>query len=121
MLLLMINVLQQELSTMSAVLTENDPWSTASQVAHLLGCHPSAVIRWIKRGTVLSGGARLRLEASAIPGGWRIQKSALDRFVEALTADLSRPVEEAAPTPRRPDRARLAAMDASLQEQGFSV
>ena len=72
---------------MSAVLADNERLLTTSEVAHILGCHPSAVIRWIQRGTVLASGARLRLEASAIPGGWRVQRSALDRFLAALTLD----------------------------------
>ena len=72
---------------MSAVQADLEPLLTTSQVAHRLGCAPSACIRWIQKGSVLSNGSRLRLEAIAVRGGWRIRQSALEAFLSALTDD----------------------------------
>jgi hypothetical protein len=49
--------------------------------------HPSSVIRWIVDSVRLSNGARLRLRASRLPGGWRINDDDLRDFVAAVTAD----------------------------------
>jgi excisionase family DNA binding protein len=96
---------------MSAVLTDLEPLLTTSQVAHILGCHPSACVRWIQKGSVLADGTRLKLAAVATPGGWRIRREALDAFLERLTADRGGDPE---PAPKPRQSARMAQMYAGL-------
>ena len=98
--------------------SDHGPLLTPSAVAHLLRCHPSAVIRWITRGTLLSSGARLKLQAFATPGGWRIQGAFLDVFLEAVTADRMQPSDEVVSKPPR-QSARVAEMHTALAAAGF--
>ncbi len=72
---------------MPAVLSDPEAFLTCSQIAHLLGLHPSAPQRWIMKGSVLSSGAREKLQALATPGGWRVKREWLDHFLAVLTAD----------------------------------
>jgi len=104
---------------MPAVQPDLQPLLTTSEIAHILGCHPSAVVRWIQRGTVLSDDTRLRLEAIATPGGWRVHRSALDAYLARLTAD-----RKGAPIPAASTSAnsiRTERLDAALQAAGFSI
>jgi hypothetical protein len=88
-------------------------------IARTHDCHPSAVVRWIQKGTPLSTGSRLRLAAVRTPGGWRVKPEDLDQFLEALTADRLRPgKDEAAPKPA-PKSERVAAMNARLSAAGM--
>jgi hypothetical protein len=103
---------------MSAVLADLEPLLTTSQVAHRLGCAPSACVRWIQKGSVLSNGARLRLEAIATPGGWRIRPSALDAFLAALTDDRAgKPAEAPNMSAKSP---RVVEMHSALAAAGFA-
>jgi hypothetical protein len=70
---------------------------TPVTIARTHDCHPSAVVRWIQKGTPLSTGTRLRLAATRTPGGWRVRREDLEHFLEALTADRLRPGTEQAP------------------------
>ncbi len=102
----------------SAVEADLEPLLTTSQVAHRLGCAPSACVRWIQQGSVLSNGSRLRLEAIAIPGGWRIRQSALDAFLAALTEDRAGKLDDTPkPSAKSP---RVAAMRSALAAAGFA-
>src|SRR4051812_45513222 len=105
---------------MSAVQVQASPErrSTVSEIAHELGCHPSAPVRWIQRGAVLSTGERVKLRAIATPGGWRIRREDLDAFLEVLTADRQRP-EAAAESRPTPKAAHVASMRAGLAANGF--
>jgi hypothetical protein len=88
-------------------------------IARTHDCHPSAVVRWIQKGTPLSTGSRLRLAAVRTPGGWRVRREDLEQFLEALTADRLRPgtVED---TPKStPKTERVARMNAGLAAAGF--
>jgi Helix-turn-helix domain len=102
---------------MSVVQTDLEPLLTTSQVAHILGTHPSACVRWIQKGTLLSRGARLKLEALATPGGWRVRRSALDAFLAALTDDRTGTSTAAPKAPAR--SARVARMNANLASAGL--
>jgi hypothetical protein len=108
----------------SATQHHTDIYDTPTDVARRLSNHPSAPIRWITRGAVLSNGQRLKLQAVRTPGGWRIRRDWLDAFLAALTADRQGGTDtasEAAGRPRHssPDRRRLAALDAGLAQAGF--
>jgi Helix-turn-helix domain len=102
---------------MAAVQADLEPLLTTSQVAHILGTHPSACVRWIQKGTLLSSGARMRLEAVATPGGWRIRRSSLDAFLSALTDDRTDRPTAAATVPAR--SARHARMHSRLAAKGL--
>jgi hypothetical protein len=78
------------------------PVAAAAQL--ILSCrtgaaiHPSTVTRWIVRGVRLRDGRVLKLEARRFPGGWGVTDEAIERFLEALTADRSGgPVPVSAP------------------------
>jgi hypothetical protein len=65
----------------------DEPCLTLCAIARQLDCHPSGPLRWITRGSLLSTGERLRLQAVRTPGGWRVRREDLDRFLSVLTAD----------------------------------
>jgi hypothetical protein len=48
---------------------------------------PSAVTRWISKGTLLGDGSRVKLKATAVPGGWRIDRRDLAAFLSVVTKD----------------------------------
>jgi hypothetical protein len=104
---------------MSAVEADLEPLLTTSKVAHILGCSPQAVVRWIQKGSLLADGTRLYLEAVATPGGWRVRRSALDVYLGRLTADRT---GKSAPesTPAR-QSAREQRLDDALAAAGFSI
>jgi hypothetical protein len=92
---------------------------TPVTIARTHDCHPSAVVRWIQKGTPLSTGSRLRLAAIRTPGGWRVRPEDLEQFLEALTADRLRlGKEEAVPKPG-PKSKRIARMNDDLARAGF--
>jgi hypothetical protein len=80
------------------------PALTYTQIAHELGCHPSAPARWVLRGVLLKDGSRLKLEAIALPGSWRVERQALDKFLEILTEDRMQAHGEASTTSTKPVR-----------------
>lgn len=80
---------------------------TTTEIARELSTHPSAPVRWINNGALLSSGERRKLEAVRLPGGWRVTRQALDDFLEAVTADRNGQApptagDEAADTVRAP-------------------
>ena len=77
------------MGTAEAILKQPDLATllTPVVIARTHDCHPSAVVRWIQKGTPLSTGSRLRLAAIRTPGGWRVRREDLEQFLEALTAD----------------------------------
>jgi hypothetical protein len=105
---------------MTAALADNETLLTTSQVAHILGCHPSACVRWIQKGTLLSDGVRLKLEALATPGGWRVRREWLDAFLERITVDRAGTPNTTPETPKSiPKSERVARMHAGLAAAGF--
>jgi hypothetical protein len=113
-------ILLEEHFSMSAVQVQANPErrSTVSEIAHELGCHPIAPVRWIQKGALVSTGERVKLAGIATPGGWRVRRHDLDTFLEVLTDDRLRPKET--PAPKAPAKsARVAAMQAGLSRAGF--
>jgi Helix-turn-helix domain len=104
---------------MSAVATDLEPMLTTSKVAHILECSPQAVVRWIQKGSLLTEGTRLYLEAIATPGGWRVKRSALDAYLARLTAD--RTGKSATVPSASRQSARVERLDAELVGAGFQV
>jgi hypothetical protein len=104
---------------MSAVQAEPAASLSTTDIARECACHPSAPVRWIQRGALLSDGRRLRLRATRLPGSWRVYREDLEQFLAALTQDRQRddaaPAQRAAPIPQR-----LARLRAELAESGFS-
>jgi hypothetical protein len=101
-----------------------EAYLTPAQIARQLNVHPSAPVRWMRRGKVLSDGTRRYLEYLAIPGGYRVSASALDEFLAALTSDRmqgdnadDRPAPRSRLSTRR--KQELARVDATLAREGF--
>ena len=88
-------------------------------IARTHDCHPSAVVRWIQKGTPLSTGSRLRLAAVRTPGGWRVKPEDLEQFLEALTTDRLRPDAPVESPKSTPKSERVARMNAGLAAAGF--
>ncbi len=93
---------------------------TPVQIAREFEKHPSAPVRWIQKGALLSTGERVRLKAVSTPSGWRVRREDLDRFLEAVTADRLRSDAPAEPKPT-PKAAHLAKakIAAKLKTSGF--
>jgi hypothetical protein len=87
-------------------------------IARTHDCHPSAVVRWIQKGTPLSTGSRLRLAAVRTPGGWRVRPEDLEQFLEVLTADRLCPGKDEAAPKSTPKSERVAQMRAGLAAAG---
>jgi hypothetical protein len=104
---------------MGAVQTGPPALLTPVVIARTHDCHPSAVVRWIQKGTPLSTGSRLRLAAVRTPGGWRVRPEDLEDFLEALTADRLRPGGEETAPKATPKSERIAAMNARLRANGM--
>ncbi len=83
-----------------------------------VGVDSTALWRWARKGTKLSDGSRLYLEAWATPGAWKTTREAIQEFLRRLTED--RQGDPVAPAPRSPaKRARdLARVDRQLTELG---
>jgi hypothetical protein len=95
-------------------------WLTPVIISRELHTHPSAPVRWIQDGALLSNGHRERLQAVRTPGGWRVLRADLDRFLEIVTADRLQPDRE--PKTVRQGRKRREAQDrmnAELKKAGF--
>jgi hypothetical protein len=93
-----------------------------ADIARTLGNHPSASVRWMRRGALLSDGRRLFLRFVRLPGGYRVKPEWLDEFLATLTADRqgeSAPIE-VAPVRLSPQRRReLGAVDRDLAANRF--
>jgi hypothetical protein len=88
--------------------------------ARQLDCKPETIIRWCKRGVLLTSGARLYLEYLAMPrGSVRITQEAADAFLEALDNDRPRntPAMATKSTGRR--SAEAENVRAELRKLGF--
>jgi hypothetical protein len=66
----------------------------------------SCVLRWVLQGVKTPDGRRIRLDALRLGGKWITSMEAIQRFAEAQTPALDRPVET---TPRSTTRRRRAA------------
>jgi hypothetical protein len=97
---------------------DNEPFLIPSGVARQLGVHPSAVIRWMTKGTLLSDGSRLRLQHIKLPGSYRIRQQWVDDYLAALASDREHPGES--PQIAKPARfARVEQMNVALAAAGF--
>lgn len=84
---------------------------SVSEAGRRKSVSPSAVTRWILTGAALRDGARLKLKAIRLPGGFRTSEQWLDEFVEALTRDrtgASMPAEVVEARARRSEMALAA-------------
>jgi hypothetical protein len=95
-----------------------------ADIARRLNNHPSAAIRWITRGAVLSNGQRLKLRALRSPGGWLVKPEWLDEFLQSLTEDRQLAGDESASPRPRPRlsaqrRAELERVDRALASEGY--
>jgi hypothetical protein len=92
-----------------------DEYISPAEIARPLGNHPSAPVRWMRRGVLLSDGSKLFLRHVVVPGGYRSTRQWVADFLEALTEDRRRadgvPVQTTSP---KRQSARLAAAEAAL-------
>lgn len=70
---------------------------------------PSTVFRWVTKGAKTPAGSLMKLEAVRVGGRWLTSRSALTRFVAALTAA----VDPTPPPPPRSATERKKASDAA--------
>ena len=89
-----------------------------NDVARDLDVHPSAIVRWMRRGTLLNDGSRVCLTHLRLPGGFRTTQEWLDEFLQAV-ADDKAGKQVATPEAPRPRAARVAAMHAELSQAGY--
>jgi hypothetical protein len=74
--------------------------------------HVSTLFRWILDGAKAPDGSIVRLEAVRLPRGWMTSRAAIERFIHALTPDLS----GARPKPPRSPAARQRALKRADRE-----
>jgi hypothetical protein len=91
---------------------------TPGAIARELGVHPSAPLRWIQRGALLSSGDRVKLTALRTPGGWRVRREDLDQFLRVLTADRLPPDSGDVAKPH-PNTRRVRKLKSDLAQAGF--
>jgi hypothetical protein len=92
-----------------------------SDIAHSLQVHPSAPVRWMTRGSLLTGGSRVFLKSIRLPGGFRTTQEWLDEFLRVV-ADDKVPTPDESPKPATkptPKSERVARMNAGLAAAGF--
>jgi hypothetical protein len=97
---------------------DNEPFLIPSDVARQLCVHPSAVIRWMNRGTLRPDGSRIRLQHIKLPGSYRIKQRWVDEYLEALASDR----QGASKTPEAKPQARserVDRMNVALAAAGF--
>jgi hypothetical protein len=97
---------------------------TVTDIARKCNVHPSAVTRWMLKGTLLNDGRRLFLRFVRLPGKYHIKPEWLDEFLEALTADRLRESSDQAEAVKPASgsikgHAELKRVDAALAEAGF--
>ena len=96
---------------------EQEKLLTPADAAHVLDCHPSAVVRWMTKGTLLRDGTRLRLQCVRLPGSFRTSKAWLDSFLAAIAHDRTGNAKAA---PKGPTKSsRVGRMRAGLAAAGF--
>ncbi len=99
------------------VSTQHAPYISPSDIARVLQVHPSAPVRWMRRGAVLSDGSRVRLQHLRLPGGFRTTQEWLDSFLRAVAdGRSSSPEDSAKPSLKGP---RVATMQAGLATAEF--
>jgi hypothetical protein len=77
--------------------------------------HPSAIVRWIRRGYRLSDGVREYLKTTALPGGYRVRDEDLATFLDKITQDKLGRTTAATPAVRTPAQARRAHVRAEAE------
>jgi hypothetical protein len=98
-----------------------EKYLSPADIARTLGNHPSAAVRWMRRGVLLAAGSRLFLRYVALPGGYRVKQEWLDEFLESLTLDRQRGDERTdgpALIPKRHSD-RVERMNRALDAQGL--
>ena len=94
-----------------------EKYISPGDIAQILQVHPSAPVRWMRRGTVLSDGSRVCLKHLRLPGGFRTTQSWLDAFLRVVADDkVGTPDETPKPVPKSE---RVARMRAGLAAAGF--
>ncbi len=94
-----------------------ETYLTPTEIAHELRLDPSAPVRWLKKGVLLSDNVRLQLQHLCTPGGYRIKRAWLDAFLAAIADDrANKPKVERKPPAKSP---RVAKMNAELQAAGL--
>jgi hypothetical protein len=101
------------------LLADNEPFLIPSDVARQLGVHPSAVIRWMNRGTLRPDGSRIRLQHIKLPGSYRIKQRWVDEYLESLASDRQQP-SDASETPKPARSERVERMHVALAAAGYT-
>jgi hypothetical protein len=104
--------------------SEATEFLTTVDIAKRYGVNPNVPCRWIVKGARLRDGTVVRLEASRLPGLWRISQEAWDEFLAILTADRLGPDPDRGAPPRKPGRKPKqstadAQIDVELAARGY--
>jgi hypothetical protein len=110
--------------TIPEVLTEIQSGGglSLSAAGHLFPGHrgngtvdPSTVFRWVTRGTRTANGQAVKLEAVRVGARWLTSRSAVARFVTALTTAADPGTESSEPPSRTPATRQKASEQAARQ------
>jgi len=92
-------------------------YRTPIEIARELRLDPSAPVRWLKKGVLMSDGSRLRLRHLCVPGGYRVKQEWLDEFFQAIADDRAGRGKLNRTPPVK--SARVLKMDAELKAAGL--
>jgi hypothetical protein len=98
---------------------DTEKYISPSDIAHTLQIHPSAPVRWMRRGTVLADGSRVCLKHLRLPGGFRTTQSWLDAFLQAVADDKAGKPVAMPETPKPARSERIDRMHVALAAAGF--
>jgi hypothetical protein len=96
-----------------------EKYISPGDIAQILQVHPSAPVRWMRRGTVLSDGSRVCLKHLRLPGGFRTTQSWLNSFLERIAIDRAEKTEPTAEASKPVRSAHVERMNAELARAGF--
>jgi hypothetical protein len=96
-----------------------EKYISPGDIAQILQVHPSAPVRWMRRGAVLADGSRVCLKHLRLPGGFRTTQSWLDAFLERIASDRAGKSEPPAEASKPVRSARIERMNAGLARAGF--
>jgi len=89
-------------------------------IADKLNVHPSQIVRWCRRGLLLSDGSRLRLPAVFVGRELRIREADLSEFITRKTEDRGIGVDDR-PGPRSPARRQRESQHATRRLDAAGV
>jgi hypothetical protein len=88
-------------------------------IARILQVSPSAPLRWLTRGVLLSDGSRLKLKSIRLPGSYRVKPEWLDAFLGRLADDRAGKPDDAIEAAEPAHSLHVARTTTELSEAGL--